>query len=56
MAIFCLYLVCGAFAGMVYNAWLGRDDRAEKMFNFAKDALKCSCGFTFVAIFGLFFI
>lgn len=41
---------------MLYNVWLGRDDRAERMSNFAKDALKSSCGLTLVATFGLFFI
>ena len=56
MAGFCFCLACGGFAGMLYNVWLGRDDRAEGMFNFAKDALKCSCGLTLVATFGLFFI
>ena len=56
MAVFCLCLTCGGFAGMLYNVWLGRDDRAEGMFNFAKDALKCSYGLTLVATFGLFFI
>lgn len=56
MAVFCFCLACGSYAGMLYNVWLGRDDRAEGMFNFAKDALKCSCGLTLVATFGLFFI
>lgn len=56
MAGFCFCLACGSYAGMLYNVWLGRDDRAEGMFNFAKDALKCSCGLTLVAAFGLFFI
>ena len=54
MSVFCL--ACGGFAGMLYNVWLGRDDRAEGMFNFVKDALKCRCGLTLVATLGLFFI
>lgn len=56
MAVFCLCLACGGFVGMLYNVRLGRDDRAEEIFNFAKDAVRCSCGFVLVAIFGLFFI